>query len=192
MKARQIALFFLMMTIIMGTGCQESQTPEYALKLERLEQTQLNLAAKIDKKLSEQQLVIAKLDKIEKTIELIDERLTQNTERLEKVAHLPETLLTDMDMNKIYLKSVRDDMGMIRTQIAKVIRIHNDQIAEGRMVYTQLMEKEIEVLSDRLAKMQKTVEEMHTLGPAVHAELAQAVALISGNEDPNRLVATTE
>ena len=63
------------------------------------------------------------------------------------------------------------------------------QIAEGREVYTQLMEKEIEVLADRLTKMQKTVEDMRTLGPTVDEELAQAVALISGEEDPNNVVA---
>lgn len=183
-------LISLVMATVLGTGCQESQTPEHALKLERLEQSQLDLTAKIDQKLSDQQLLNAKIDKIEKTIELIDERLTQGTDRLDKVAHLPEALLTDMDMNKIYLKSVRDDMGMIRTQVAKVVRIHNDQIAEGRMVYTQLMEKEIEILTDRLGKMQQTMEDMRTLGPSINEELNQAVILLSGDEDPNAIVAT--
>ena len=57
------------------------------------------------------------------------------------------------------------------------------------MVYVQLMEQEIDVLSVRLAQMRQIAERLRHVSPAVDKELALATSIISGEYEPQAAIA---
>ena len=186
MKANVVLTGCLLSTVILTSGCQESQSSDRVLRLDAIDQAQIEMAAAVDRN---SELVAAKLGKIQKDIQLLEEHLAQNKEQIARLSTLPEKLVANADADRIYMKTIRDNVGNIRTQTAKIVRIQNERISEERMVYMQLMEKEIEVLSVRLAQMRQSAERLRNAGPIVDKELELATSIISGEYEPSAAIA---
>jgi hypothetical protein len=186
MKANVLLATCLVGTVILTSGCQESQSSDRVQRLDALEQTQADMAAVVDRN---NELVSLKLGKIGKDIQLLEEHLEQNKAQTARLSTLPKKLVAGADADRIYMKSVRDDMGNIRTQTAKIVRIQNERISEERMVYMRLMEQEIDVLSVRMAQMRQIAERLRNAGPAVDRELELATSIISGEVEARTALA---
>lgn len=186
MKVNVVLAVCLLGTVILLSGCQETQSSERMLRLDAIEQTQTEMAATLDR---HSELVGVKLGKVQKDIQLLEEHLEQNKKQIARLSTLPEKLVANADADRIYMKTIRDNMGSIRTQTAKIVRIQNQRISEERMVYAQLMEQEIDVLSVHLAQMRLTAERLRNASLAVDKELELATRIISGEYEPSAAIA---
>ncbi|MCH8217529.1 MAG: hypothetical protein IH892_12265 [Planctomycetes bacterium] len=186
MKIHVVLAVYLLCTVILLSGCQETQSSERMLRLDAIEQTQTEMAATLDR---HSELVGVKLGKVQKDIQLLEEHLQQNKEQIARLSTLPEKLVANADADRIYMKTIRDNMGSIRTQTAKIVRIQNQRISEERMVYAQLMEQEIDVLSVRLAQMRQIAERLRNASTDVDKELELATSIISGEYEPQAAIA---
>ena len=186
MKANVVLAVCLLCTVILMSGCQEAQSSDRVLRLDAIEKNQADLAAAVERN---RELVAVKMEKVQIDIQLLDEHLAQNKAQIARLSTLPEKLVANADADRIYMKTIRDNVGNIRTQTAKIVRLQNERISEERLVYMRLMEQEIDVLSVRLAQMRQIAERLRNAGPAVDKELELATRIISGEHEPQSAVA---
>ena len=186
MKVHVVLAVCLLCTVILLSGCQATQSSDLVLRLDAIEQTQAKMAAAVDRN---SELVAVKLGKVQKDIQLLEEHLAQNKEQIARLSTLPEKLVANADADRIYMKTIRDNVGNIRTQTAKIVRIQNERISEERRGYVQLMEQEIDVLSVRLAQMRQIAERLRNASTAVDKELELATSIISGEYEPQAAIA---
>ncbi len=169
---------------LMFTGCQETQTND---AFTQMQERQMTLMSSVEEDARKLEVLSANLKTVEKNLELLNNQIANLGSRLNNVAALPEKLEADIDANRIYLKTVRDDLATIRNETAQIVRVQNECILQGRQVYTQLMEKEIDVLSLRLQEMKSTVTALTDQTPQLERKLDEAVSVIAGRDnDPNR------
>lgn len=187
---------YCLVSILLGgaTGCLESQSggPD---RLAVMEQRHAELADAVDTDHARVELAAMRIKNLEKGLQQLEERLENIVKRLESLAHAPEQLAADLDQNKVYLKSVRDDLQTVRHETAEVVRMQNESISQGRAIYAVLLQREIQTLSSRLAELNQTLTELKEQDPQLQIQLEQATSLIAGPPpaaDPNSPVTGTE
>ncbi|MCG8689021.1 MAG: hypothetical protein MI892_29390, partial [Desulfobacterales bacterium] len=179
----RLSLLFLMPFIaLVGTGCLESQGGPDRLAV--MEQRHAELEDAFDTDHARVELSTMKIKNLEKGLQLLDERLNTVVKRLDTLAKAPESLAADLDQNKVYLKSVRDDLHTIRSETAEVVRIQNQSISQGRQIYALILQREIDTLATRLAELNQTMQDLKAEDPQIQNQLEQAANIIEGKNPP--------
>ena len=160
-------------------GCLESQS-RHPDRLAVIEQRQIELADTFDTEHARIELATLKLKDLEKHLETMNERIEGIIQRLDTLAQIPEHLDVSLNQDRIAIKSLRSDLGIIRGETAAIVRIQNESIAKSQEIYSLIMQREVETLTLRLEELNRTLEALKKLNPKMQAELDRAVETIVG------------
>ena len=146
-----------------------------------IEQEQSKLAQAMVEDRSKADMLETRLRVFEKNVELLNEEATRLRKQVERVSKMPEKLAADVDANRVYLKTVRDDLGAMRTKTVEMLDVQNQRIAEGRKAYVQVLESEMKVLATKLEQMRRAIDELNREMPQVEQEISGVMTTISGD-----------